>query len=87
MLDELVLELENVGEVAVMVDPMGSHQFEKDLLAERQDGTMGLTSGDEAGTLRLTRGHEAEDVIRDILVLTDRLIHLIVRRDGDGWQR
>ena len=66
---------------------MGSHQLKVPYSeAGGQGCTTALTSEDEDVTLREARGHEAEDVIRDIVFLCDKLIHLIVRRDGDGWQ-
>ena len=68
-----------------MSHSVGSHQLSEGLEAERQGGTAELTSGDEGSTLRVARRHEAEDVIRDIVFLCDKLIHLIVRRDGDEW--
>ena len=64
---------------------VGSHQLFEGLEAEQQGGTAELTSDDEYVTLRVARGHEAEDIIRDIVFMCDRLIHLIVRRDGDEW--
>ena len=67
---------------------MGSHQLKQEqLFAERPGGTEVLTSEEESVSVDTPGGHEAEDLIRDILFLSDRLIHLLVRRDGDGWRR
>ena len=49
-----------------------------DSAAAGQGGTSVLTSEEESVSVDTPGGHEAEDVIRDILVLCDRLIHLVV---------
>ena len=75
-----------LGFVTVVGRTAGSHQLHQEqLFAERPGGTEVLTSTPEDVSVDTPGGHEAEDLIRDILFLQERLIHLIVRRDGDGW--
>ena len=57
---------------------VGSHQLEVELESDRQGGSTVLTLEEEVRSLEQASRHEAEDVIRDILVLTDRLIHLVI---------
>ena len=60
------------------VHPVGSPQFSAGSLeADRQGGTVGLTSAGKDATLEGTRGDEAEDLITDVILLTDRLISFI----------
>ena len=57
----------------------GSHQLDVGpvLEADRQGEIAGLTEVVEGVTLEGLRGDEAEDLIRDILFLSDRLIRLV----------
>jgi len=78
--DELVVELPSVGEVTVMGAPVGNEQLgQVDMNSALPDNVVPrvLTSSGSDVTLRIARGHEAEDAIRDILLLSDRLIRLI----------
>ncbi len=69
---------------------MGSHRGKPsvnqlDFAADEQGGTAALTSEGKGVTLWVARGHEAEDVIRDIVFLTDRLIHLVGQEERYEW--
>ena len=60
-------------------DTVGSHQLHQDqLYAERQGGTAVLTSEGESVSVDTPGGHEAEDLIRDIVFLSERLIKYLV---------
>ena len=60
--------------------PAGSHQLvDESSRADRQGEIVGLTVGEEGVSVDTPRGHEAEDIIRDILYLSERLIHLLVK--------
>jgi len=57
---------------------VGSQQVNQlDFEPAGQGGTKVLTLEEESVTLWVARGHEAEDVIRDIILLTERLVHLV----------
>jgi len=60
-----------------VVRSAGSHQLVDGLESDRQGAIAGLTRVEKYVTLRLVRGHEAEDVLRDIIALSDRLITLV----------
>ncbi len=62
---------------------MGSHQEGTDGTPDLGDQVVPrvLTSADERVTLEGRRGHEAEDLIYEILHLSDELIHLLVREE------
>ncbi len=55
--------------------------LEKDHMTRtvRQGGTAVLTLGEESVSVDTPRGHEAEDTIRDIILLSERLIQVLVR--------
>ena len=55
----------------------GSHQLQEPLSAERPGGTAVLTPEGESVTVDGQGGHEAEDLINEVVLLTNRLIHLI----------
>ena len=62
--------------------PAGSHQFvELELEPDRQGGSAGLTDEGKGVSVDTPRGHEAEDIIRDIIYLSERLIHLLVKEE------
>ena len=47
------------------------------LETERQGGSAVLTSGEKSVSVDIRRGQEAEDTIRDIVFLSERLISLV----------
>ena len=62
---------------------MESHllNLTKVLEAERQGGTAVLTSEQKDVSVDTQGGDEAEDIIRDIIFLSEKLIHLVVKRE------
>ena len=66
---------------------VGSHQLNQEkLFAGRQGESTVLTSEEESVSVNTPGGQEAEDIIRDVLVLSDRLIHLVLQGRSYGWR-
>ena len=63
---------------------MDSHRFHMDSEATDEAHSMGLTSEGKSVSVGTPGGHEAEDIVRDIIYLSDRLIHLLVEGEEHG---
>ncbi len=64
----------------------GSHQLGDGLGSDRQGEIAGLTGEQKGVSVDTQRGQEAEDLVRDIIFISERLIHLIVEGGKSGWQ-